>query len=59
MQTIRTNTTTTTTVPATPGEAAALAANWERRGALGRLVRLDAPGPVAEPRAEADRREAA
>jgi len=28
-------------VPPTPAEAAAAAATWERRGLLGRLVRLD------------------
>ena len=28
-------------VPPTPAEAAAAAARWERRGILGRLVRLD------------------
>jgi hypothetical protein len=30
-------------VPPTPAEAAAAAARWERRGILGRLVRLDGP----------------
>jgi hypothetical protein len=28
-------------VPATPAEAAVAAATWERRGVLGRLVRLE------------------
>jgi hypothetical protein len=30
-----------TVVPLTPGELAAAAAQWERRGLLGRLVRTD------------------
>ena len=30
-------------VPPTPAETAAAAARWERRGILGRLVRLDGP----------------
>jgi hypothetical protein len=30
-------------VPPTTAEAAAAAARWERRGVLGRLVRLDGP----------------
>jgi hypothetical protein len=30
-------------VPPTPTEVAAAAASWERRGILGRLVRLDGP----------------
>ena len=31
------------TSPPTPGEAAAASVQWERRGLLRRLVRLDAP----------------
>jgi hypothetical protein len=30
-------------VPPTPAETAAAVARWERRGILGRLVRLDGP----------------
>ena len=37
----RTQTFSTSSVPPTPGEAAAAAASWERRGVLRRLVRLD------------------
>ncbi|MEP6978567.1 MAG: hypothetical protein ABI948_10990 [Thermoleophilia bacterium] len=32
-----------TAVPPTPGEVAVASAEWERRGVLGRLVRLDPP----------------
>jgi len=34
-----------TSVPPNPGEVAVLAARWERRGVLGRLVRIDDPAP--------------
>ena len=30
-----------TSVPPTPGEVAVASAQWERRGVLGRLVRID------------------
>ena len=30
-----------TSVPPTPGEVAVASAQWERRGLLGRLVRID------------------
>jgi hypothetical protein len=32
-----------TSVPPTPAEVAAASAQWERRGVLGRLVRIDDP----------------
>lgn len=35
-------------IPATPAEAAANAVRWERRGILGRLVRIDEPVPAVE-----------
>jgi hypothetical protein len=38
---IMTSTNIQSAVPATPAEAAVAAATWERRGILGRLVRLD------------------
>lgn len=34
-----------TSVPPTPGEVAVASAQWERRGVLGRLVRIDDPAP--------------
>lgn len=34
-----------TSVPPTPGEVAVASAQWERRGVLGRLVRVDDPAP--------------
>lgn len=34
-----------TSVPPTPGEVAVASAQWERRGMLGRLVRIDDPAP--------------
>lgn len=36
-----------TSAPPTPGEVAIASAQWERRGVLGRLVRIDDP-PVIE-----------
>jgi hypothetical protein len=39
-----------TAVPPTPAEAAAAAAQWERRGILGRLVRLDDAVATSEER---------
>jgi hypothetical protein len=36
-----------TAVPPTPGEGAAQAANWERRGLFDRLVRVEDPAPAA------------
>jgi hypothetical protein len=36
-------------VPPTPGEAAAVSVRWERRGVLGRLVRIgDPPADLIE-----------
>jgi len=43
-------------VPPTSAEAAAAAAGWERRGILGRLVRLDDLVGTAEERRRAPRR---
>ena len=37
-----------TSVPPTPGEVAVASAQWERRGVLGRLVRIDDPAPDSE-----------
>jgi len=37
-----------TVVPASPGEVAAASAQWERRGLLGRLVRVDEPAVTSE-----------
>jgi len=37
-----------TSVPPTPGEVAVASAQWERRGVLARLVRVDEPAPDAE-----------
>jgi hypothetical protein len=37
-----------TVVPPTPGELAAASAQWERRGLLGRLVRIDDSARNAE-----------
>ena len=37
-----------TVVPASPGEVAAASAQWERRGLLGRLVRIDEPAVTGE-----------
>jgi len=37
-----------TVVPPSPGEVAAASTQWERRGLLGRLVRVDDPGATAE-----------
>ena len=37
-----------TVVPPSPGEVAATSAQWERRGLLGRLVRVDYPAATAE-----------
>ena len=34
-----------TSVPPNPGEVAAAAAQWERRGLFARLVRIDDPEP--------------
>jgi hypothetical protein len=51
-------------VPATPAEAAVAAAAWERRGILGRLVRLgggsevDRPASSASPASAAELRAA-
>lgn len=44
------NTITQSAVPPTHAEAAAAAASWERRGILGRLVRLDDEVSAAEER---------
>jgi hypothetical protein len=43
-------------VPPTPAEVAAAAARWERRGVLGRLVRIDEEGAPAEQPHRAARR---
>jgi hypothetical protein len=45
-----------TAVPPTQAEAAMAAAGWERRGFLGRLVRLDDTVATAEERRPAARR---
>jgi hypothetical protein len=37
-----------TVVPPTPGEVAVASAQWERRGLLGRLVRIDDPAVTIE-----------
>ena len=37
-----------TVVPPSPGEVAAASAQWERRGLLGRLVRIDDPVVTSE-----------
>jgi hypothetical protein len=37
-----------TSVPPSPAEVAAASAQWERRGVLARLVRLDEPARDAE-----------
>ena len=37
-----------TVVPLSPSEAAVVAAQWERRGLLGRLVRVDEPAVTSE-----------
>ena len=37
-----------TVVPPTPGELAVATAQWERRGVLGRLVRIDDPTATNE-----------
>jgi hypothetical protein len=41
-------------VPPTPAETAAAVARWERRGILGRLVRLDGPEFPSERRNPSD-----
>ena len=37
-----------TVVPPHPGEVAAASAQWERRGLLGRLVRIEGPASTSE-----------
>jgi len=37
-----------TSVPPTPGEVAVASVQWERRGLLGRLVRVDDPAATIE-----------
>jgi len=37
-----------TVVPPSPGDVAAASAQWERRGLLGRLVRIDEPPVTGE-----------
>ncbi len=37
-----------TSVPPTPGEVAVASVQWERRGLLGRLVRVDDPAATVE-----------
>jgi hypothetical protein len=37
-----------TVVPPHPGEVAAASAQWERRGLLGRLVRIDYPAATTD-----------
>ena len=42
---MKTRDTHLTVVPPTPGELAVASAQWERRGFLGRLVRIDDEAP--------------
>jgi hypothetical protein len=52
---MNTNSNRVTSVPPTPGERAAAEARWERRGILGRLVRVD---DTTDELADGDRRPA-
>ena len=45
---MKTRDTHLTVVPPTPGELAVASAQWERRGLLGRLVRIDDSAANAE-----------
>jgi hypothetical protein len=45
---MKTRDTHLTVVPPTPGELAVASAQWERRGLLGRLVRVDEASANAE-----------
>jgi hypothetical protein len=59
---MNTSTTFVSSVPLTAAERAAAADQWERRGLLGRLVRVDDGTAIAaenEPRAEPTLREVA